>query len=97
MDYKKMQIEDIINWCVANNETAWLKEAASRQVDYKVYPRVKDENGKWHTDKNQDPRIEKRPISFVQLKIEFVNKFMPEIAPKKKEKEPNMYQRIALL
>ena len=25
MDYKSMKIEDIINWCKANNEVEWLK------------------------------------------------------------------------
>ena len=29
MDYKKMKIEDIIAWCVANKETEWLKKTAA--------------------------------------------------------------------
>ena len=38
-----------------------------------------------------------RSISFVELKLAFVEKFMPEIAPQKKEKKPSMFDRIAAL
>ena len=31
MDYKKLNIDDIINWCVANNQVDWLKAEASRK------------------------------------------------------------------
>lgn len=31
LDYVKMNINDIINWCVANNETEWLKAVALRE------------------------------------------------------------------
>lgn len=96
MNYQDMSIEDIIEWCKANNQVAWLKETASQKVEYKVYPRVKDEKGKWHSDKTATPTIEMRPISFIQIKIAFVNKFMPEIAPKAQKKE-SMYDRIMAL
>lgn len=95
MNYQDMSIEDIIQWCKDNNQVAWLKETASQKVEYKVYPRVK-ENGRWRTDKTGEPKIEMRPISFIQIKIAFVNKFMPEIAPKAKKKE-SMYDRIMAL
>lgn len=36
-----------------------------------------------------------RRISFIELKIEFVKKFMPEIAPKAGPKKPSMYDIIA--
>lgn len=101
MSYEKIDINFIINWCKENNQVSWLKATASQQTDYKVYPRikVKDENGKtkWKADKTQAPTIEKRPISFIQLKKEFVYKFMPELAPKAKEKAPTMYELIANL
>lgn len=38
-----------------------------------------------------------RKISFIEIKLAFVNKFMPEIAPKAKEKKPSMYEIIANL
>lgn len=38
-----------------------------------------------------------RKITFIELKLEFVKEFMPEIAPKAKEKKLSMYDRIANL
>lgn len=38
-----------------------------------------------------------RRISFIELKLEFVKKFMPEIAPKSQPKKPSMYDLIAKL
>ena len=76
MNYQTMKIEDIIEWCRANNAVDWLKETAS-----KTYPTEKGE----------------RRISFIELKIEFVKKFMPEIAPKAQNKKPSMYELIKAL
>lgn len=92
LNYKDMTIDDIIAWCQANNQTEWLKEVGARKVLCKVYPKV---NGK--ADKTQAPKIEQRKITFIQIKKAFVNQFMPEIAPKAKEKEPTMYEKIAAL
>lgn len=78
MDYKTMTVEDIINWCKANDQVAWLKEEAA-----KTFP---TEKGK-----------KDRGITFIELKLAFVHKFMPEIAPKAKEKTPTMYELIAKL
>lgn len=97
MDYKKMDINDIINWCKENGEVEWLKKTAAKKVEYKVYPKVKNESGKMVADKSAKPKIEKRPISFIQIKIEFCEKFMPEIMPKKKDKKPTMYDLISSL
>lgn len=34
MDFKKMNIDDIIAWCKANNQVEWLKaEAAKTYID----------------------------------------------------------------
>ena len=96
MDYRKMQIGDIINWCVANNQVAWLKAEAAKKVPYKVYPKVV-KDGKKVADKTAEPTIELRPISYIQIKNDFVNTFMPEIAPKKKEAKPSMYDLINAL
>lgn len=38
-----------------------------------------------------------RKITFIELKKAFVEKFMPEIAPKAKKKEPTMFEIIAAL
>jgi hypothetical protein len=96
MDYKSMQIGDIIAWCKANGQTAWLKAEAAKQVPCKVFPKVVVD-GKKVADKSAEPKIEMRPITFIQIKTDFVNAFMPEIAPKKKEKKPTMYELIAAL
>lgn len=93
LDYKNMTIDDIINWCVENNQTEWLKRKANEKKACKVYPRIKV-NGKSVANKTAEPKIEKRPISFIQLKIDFVDKFMPEIAPEKKIKAPTFYDKI---
>lgn len=96
MDFKKMDINDIINWCVANNQVAWLKAKMSEKHPCKVYPKV-EKDGKKVVDKTATPKEEMRPITFIQVKTDFVNKFMPEIAPKKKEKKPTMYELVAAL
>ena len=93
LDYKNMTIDDIIDWCVENGQTDWLKRKIKEKKPCKVYPRIKVD-GKSVADKSQEPKIEKRPISFIQVKIDFVDKFMPEIAPEKKVKEPTFYDRI---
>lgn len=94
MDYKNIDIHFIIKYCQEHNEVAWLKETAAKQVPYKVYPRIKVD-GKTVADKSQEPKIEMRPISFVQIKTAFLEKF--NLAPAKKEKAPTMYDVIASL
>lgn len=101
MDYQSMKIEDIIQWCVEHNQVAWLKAEAKKKVECKIYPRVKVVTAEGtktsKADKTQPPKIEYRPITFVQLKLNFVNTFMPEIAPQKKEKKPTMFDIIESL
>jgi len=93
MDYKNMDIHDIIKYCQEQGPAAvaWLKETASKKVEYKVYPRIKVD-GKMKTDRTQEPKIVMRPISFIQIKTEFLEHF--GLAAPKKEKEPNMYDLI---
>lgn len=76
MDFKTMKIEDIIEWCKANNQVAWLKETAA-----KTFP---TEDGT-------------RRITFIEIKLAFADKFMPEIAPARQPKKPTMYDLIANL
>ena len=35
-----------------------------------------------------------RQITFIEIRNEFVRRFMPELAPQPKEKKPSMYDRI---
>lgn len=101
MTYQDMKIEDIIAWCKANNQVDWLKAEAAKTVPCKVYPRKKiiTPEGKKISvaDKDQAPKIENRPITFIQIKMDFVEKFMPELAPKKKEAKLTMYDLIKAL
>ena len=77
MDYKKMKIDDIINWCVEHEQTKWLKKIAAT-----TYP---TEDGK------------ERNISFIEIKLAFCQKFMPDIIPEAKPKKPTMYEKIKAL
>lgn len=101
LKYEEITIQDIIKWCKENNQVEWLKEKAQEKVECLVYPRkpaINDEGKKVSVaDKSKEPTTQMRPITFVQIKLAFVEKFMPEIAPTKKDKEPNMYDLIAAL
>lgn len=102
LDFKSMNLQDIINWCKENNQVEWLKAKAQETVVVERYTgRVATTNAKGKTvfvaDKNSQKVKERKPITFIQIKTDFVNKFMPEIAPKKKAKEKNMYDIIAEL
>ena len=110
LDYKEMDIKDIMAWCQENNQVEWLKGIINTKVPYKVHPKKKvpklDEHGnvmltksgkvKYTSvvDKNAEPTIKMQRPNFMHIKNEFVNTFMPELKPAKKEKEPNMYDLI---
>lgn len=106
MDYKKIDIDFIINWCQENKQVAWLKATAKEKVEVKVYPKKKvvktREDGTTYktqvADKSQPYTVEKRDITFIQLKRAFCEQFMPELIPVAKEKvKEDMYTRIANL
>jgi hypothetical protein len=98
MNYQDWTLADIIAWCKANNQVDWLKATAAKQIKTKVYPKIESvsKSGKksWKQDKTATPTIEKRPISFVELKKEFISTFI-ETEPKPKKK--TMYDIIAEL
>lgn len=97
--FKDWKLDDVIAWCQANNKVDWLKTTAAKTVKRPVYPKVDNlsKSGK-HTqkqDKKQEPiGYEESPITFVELKAEFLATFF-EKTPK--EKKPSMYDRIAAL
>lgn len=94
MNYKTMKIDDIIKWCQDNNQVEWLKATAAQEVTVKQYPKVKNEAGKMVADKTAKPKYVKAPITFIQIKKAFCEKFMPELLPKAKAKKPSMYEII---
>ena len=101
MDFQKMKFEDIVDWCEKNGELDWLIAEGEKKVPNKVYPRKKVVNAKGKVvsvaDKSQEPTIVLKNIDFMTLKVAFAKKFMPEIAPKEKAKEPTMYDKIQAL
>ena len=98
LDPKKMTLEDIIEWCQDNNQVEWLKKTANEKVKKEIYPTI-SVNGKIKEDKSQEPTIEEKPITFIQLKAKFIDTFMPEIKPPKQppKKKPTMWDKINAL
>lgn len=62
---------------------AWCQE--NNQVEW-----LKQAASKTYTTENG----KERRISFIELKLEFVREFMPDIAPKAKPKKLSMYDLI---
>lgn len=108
--FKNWDINDIIDYCKANKQTEWLKATASKKVACKSYPRKKiqkvengvpvfNEKGKpvmvSVADKSAKPTMVMRPITFVQIKSEFAEKF--GFKAEKKEKPATMYDIIDAL
>lgn len=94
----KWTMPEIIEWCKANNQVAWLKAEASRQVQRKVYPKIEGVSAKtgrkvWKMDKSQEPTIEYVRPSFMEIRSAFIDKF---ISPRK-EKKRSIYDMIDAL
>lgn len=101
MTYKDITMDFIFGWCEKNGKNDWLAAWADKTTTCKVYPRKKivGEDGKvlLVADKSAVPTYEKRPVSFMELKLAFVKEFMPEIAPKKAAKKPTFHERLRAL
>ena len=67
---------------------AWCQENGKDKVEW-----LKQAASKTYTTENG----KKRRISFIELKLEFVREFMPDIAPKAKPKKLSMYDKINAL
>ncbi len=97
-NYKDWELPDIIEWCQANGKVDWLKAEAAKKVERKVYPKVESvsKSGKksWKQDKTQPYTVELVPISFVELKSNFISTF---IDTEPKPKKQSMYDIIAAL
>lgn len=97
--YQDWKLEDIIAWCQANDKVSWLKTTAKKTVKRPIYPKVAhtSKSGKNTTkyDKTQAPiGYEETPITFVELKKEFIEAF---IGKEEKAKKPSMYDIIKAL
>lgn len=92
----------IVNYCDEHNELEWLAAETSRQAEQKEYPKKKvtevNEAGevveKTIADKSQEPIMVMKPITFVQVKADFIDKFMPELKAAKKPKKPTMFDIV---
>jgi hypothetical protein len=63
---------------------------------------IKNNQVEWLKEEAKKPYYNKetgeaRDITFVDLKLAFFYKFFPEKAPKRKEKQPTIWERIAAL
>lgn len=99
MDYKKLDFEAIIDWCEQNGQMEWLQAKTAENVVVEVYPYIEytKKNGKVGRkyDKTQKPTKVSRPISFLQVKDDFVSQFMPEIKPVAAAKPLSMREKVA--
>ncbi len=100
--YEKLTIDDVINWCVENNQVSWLKTTAEQEVEIKEYPKksVVLENGKTvkRADRSAEPVMKKVKMPFTMLKHEFCKKFFPDKLPTEAAKTKlSMLDRIRAL
>lgn len=97
-DFQHLTIDGIIDWCKENNQVEWLKQESQKKFERKIYPKVESisESGKksWKSDKTKPYTVELTPITFMELKANFLKEFF-DIAPK--TKKLNMYEKIAAL
>lgn len=81
-------IDDIIEWCAANNQLDWLEAESNKKVTHKVYPQVESVSkaGKksWKLDKSAEPVLKEEPITFIELRHSFYTKFIDSTPPKTK-------------
>lgn len=89
MDKKQITLEFIRDYCITNNQKDWYNTELTKTFPQKIYPRI-EKDGKKVLDKTQEPTIEMRPITFVQLKADFIEKFFPELAPKNDKAKPSL-------
>lgn len=79
---KPNNIKEIdLNYIIAYvvNEGKWAVEWLKELANKEMPP-----------NKNGKPR----KITFIEIRQEFVRRYMPELAPPAKEKKPSMYERI---
>lgn len=84
MTYKEMTIDYIIDWCKENNQIEWLKAENA-----KTFP----VEGTTKKGKPKKPR----KITLLEIKRNFVEKFMPELLPQEKPKKETFRDKIANL
>lgn len=94
MTKKEVTIDFIRDYCAKNNQQGWYNAEIQKQMPCKVYPKITNAEGKKVTDKSQPYSVVMRPITFIQLQLDFINAFMPELAPKAKSEKSKMFQPL---
>lgn len=105
---KDMTIDHIIAWCKKNGQLKWLEKKMSETVTREYYGYVKekdpetgkmrcvkDEYGKKIIDRSKPPRRKTQPIGFMEIKRDFIEKFMPELkVGEPKAAAPSMMDKL---
>lgn len=87
----------ILDYCVKNNEIAWLKEQRNTEVKALKYPLSDapvNEGGRRKQDKSKAPTETTRHYTFLEIKQHFIIKFYPELVPAKKPKKESFFDMI---
>lgn len=109
LNYEKMDINDIIDYCEEHDALDWLDKELNKTVKVKRHTERKpklDENGNqvlnkkgypvWVVDKKSPIVTETQSISFMQVKRDFIEHFqLNSIKPEKKKKAPSMLDLLA--
>ena len=94
---KDVNQQFIINYCVKNNEIAWLKEQRNAEVKALKYPLSDapvNEGGRRKQDKTKAPTETTRHYTFLEIKQHFIAKFYPELVPAKKPKKESFFDLL---
>ena len=108
LNYERMNIDDIYNWCEENNQLDWLENELSKTVKVKRYSERKqklDRNGNpvynkkgypiYIADKSSEVIETTQSISFMQLRKNFIARFeLEDIKPEKKTKPLSMLEKV---
>jgi hypothetical protein len=108
LNYEKMDINDIMDWCEENNQLEWLENLLSKKVKVKRHtervPKL-DKDGNialnkkgypiYIVDKKSPVEVVEQNISFMEVKKAFIEKFeLEHIKPAKKDKAPTMLDKL---
>lgn len=74
----------------------WLVAECKKTIQAKVYPKVKNEKGKWVADRTQPYKLVERKITLKNVAHNFAEKFHPE-ALEKPEKAPTFFDVVDML
>ena len=79
----------------------WLKEFANKKITRTVKVKPKKSKKKGKKDEQNDGEQQEETIitkpTFIEIRNAFVERYMPELKPKAKPKEPSMYDIINAL